>query len=63
MFIGETAFIYNTAIKGGAIWGSAGAQFNITSNSRFVASGENGTDGAIQCDSCNVFLGWCQLVA
>ena len=56
MLIGESAFINNTAIKGGAIWGSAGAQFNITSNSRFVDNRANGTGGAIQCDGCRMAL-------
>lgn len=56
MLIGESVFINNTAVQGGAIWGSAGAQFNITSNSRFVGNKANGTGGAIQCDGCRMAL-------
>ena len=56
MLIGESVFINNTAIQGGAIWGSAGARFNITSNRRFLGNKANGTGGAIQCNGCRMAL-------
>lgn len=51
MFIGNSAFTNNSALSGGAVYGGAGAQFNITGNSYFPGNWANNTGGGIQCDS------------
>lgn len=56
MLIGDCTFTNNTAGKGGAIWGDASAQFNITSRSLFVNNSASGTGGAIHCDGSQLFL-------
>ena len=58
MFIGNSKFRNNSALSGGAVYGSAGAQFNITGNSYFANNSANTTAGAIQCNSCGLLALW-----